>query len=155
MPTTQSENIIMRTLNLYTNEQNSFDDNQPFDLSYTQCKEVVQSGEDLRDVAERLNDQPEWLLSMGGINDVCELRSIIEGGCSSGAYMPAVTYATTNKVMAEYGDNVLEYLSDNGWFEMKLNPAEDSWSGFAVRVLSTAVELWAIQFDDVTSNLTY
>ena len=145
----------MRTLNLYTGEQNSFNNDQPFDLTYTQCKEITENGDDLRDVVERLQDQPEWLLSMGGINDICELRAIIEGGCASGAYMPSVTYCTANRVMAQYGDDVLEYLADQAECPFGLDPSQDSWSGFAVRVLSSAVEMWALNFDDVTSGLTY
>jgi hypothetical protein len=145
----------MKTLNLYTGEQNSFDNDKAFDLTYTQCKEIINNGDDLRDFVEQVNNQPEWILAMGGVNDICELRAIIEGGCASGAYMPAVTYCTANKVMAQYGDDVLEYLDQTGVDDFYLNTGSDSWSGFAVKVLSTAVEMWALQFDDITSGLTY
>jgi hypothetical protein len=145
----------MRTLNLYTGEQNSFDNDKAFDLTYTQCKEILNNGDDLRDFIDQVNDQPAWLLAMGGINDICDLRAIIDGGCSSGAYMPAVTYCTANKVMAQYGDDVLDYLADQYGGSFELNQANDSWSGFAVKVLSTAVEMWACQFDDITNGLTY
>ena len=39
-----------------------------------------------------------------------DIAAIVQGGCASGAYMPAVTYATAAAVMAEHGDDVLQYL---------------------------------------------
>lgn len=70
-----------------------------------------------------------------------DVAAIIQGGCASGAYMPAVTYYTAKQTMAEHGDEVLEYIEDHLG---ELPSVEGgSWSGIAVLFLSTAVEIWA------------
>lgn len=90
---------------------------------------------DLADVAD---DIPAWI-----DQDItpADVAAIMQGGCASGAYMPAVTYYTAKQVMAEHGDDVLQYIEDC----LGELPAVDgeSWSGIAVLFLSTAVELWA------------
>ena len=74
--------------------------------------------------------------------EVCDVAAILEGGCASGAYMPAVTYYQANKTMSEHGDDVLDYIQ--GIYGELPKPADDiSWSGLAVFYLSFAVELWA------------
>jgi hypothetical protein len=83
-------------------------------------------------------DLPAWLE-----NDItpADVAAIVQGGCASGAYMPAVTYYTAAKIMAEHGDDVLEYIESN------YGPLPDvngqGWSQMACTYLSTAVELWA------------
>ena len=70
------------------------------------------------------------------------VAAILQGGCESGSYMPAVTYYQADKTMSEYGDNVLEYIEESlGEIPQPKNAI--SWSGMAVFYLSTAVELWA------------
>lgn len=71
------------------------------------------------------------------------VAAIVQGGCASGAYMPAVTYYEAAKTMAEHGDEVLEYLNDVTG-ELPSPPADESWSGMACHFLSTAVEWWAM-----------
>ena len=73
----------------------------------------------------------------------CDFAAVCQGGCESGAYMPAVTYHEALAIMSEHGDNVLDFieealgevqLPDWGW--------GFSWSGLACHFLSVAVELW-------------
>lgn len=70
-----------------------------------------------------------------------DIIAIVEGGCASGSFMPAVTYHEANQVMAKHGDDILDYIQE----VMGEVPAIDceSWSGIAVLMFSTAVELWA------------
>ena len=70
------------------------------------------------------------------------LASIIQGGCASGAYMPAVTYYNARETMCEHGDDVLDYIQD-ALGELPAPPQDVSWSGMACHYLSLAVELWA------------
>lgn len=72
----------------------------------------------------------------------CTVASIIQGGCASGAYMPAVTYYDARQTMSEHGDTVLQAIEDN-YGELPQPQAGESWSGMAVFYLSCAVELWA------------
>ena len=75
-----------------------------------------------------------------------QVMAIVQGGCSSGSYMPAVTYHIASSVMGEqnHGNAVLEYLDSYGITdEIPLYRTGDSWQGIAVRALSLAVETWA------------
>jgi len=71
-----------------------------------------------------------------------DVASIQQGGCASGAYMPAVTYYHAVKTMTEHGDDVLDYITDR-YGSLPAIKDEESWSGIAVFYLSIAVELWA------------
>lgn len=82
---------------------------------------------------------PEWIEQ--DINPY-DIAAIVQGGCASGAYMPAVTYYHANKVMAEHGDDVLWYIEQYA-DELPAPPKGESWSGIAVFYLSQAVEIWA------------
>ena len=84
-------------------------------------------------------DVPAWVDQ--GIT-VYDLMAIQQGGCASGAYMPAVTYHQAKATMAEHGDTVLDYIFSIE-SELPANQNALSWSGIAVFYLSIAVELWA------------
>jgi len=71
-----------------------------------------------------------------------DLEAIQQGGCASGAYMPAVTYYQATETMSNCGDAVLEYIEEQ-YGEIPQAPSGSSWSGIAVHYLSMAVELWA------------
>ena len=88
-------------------------------------------------------DVPAWIDQYITAIDVA---AICQGGCASGAYMPAVTYHTASATMAEHGDDVLDYIRES----MGELPAieGDSWKGIAVKFLSAAVELWASGIED-------
>ena len=81
---------------------------------------------------------PEWIEQ-----DITPstIAAVVQGGCESGAYMPAVTYHTANQTMSEHGDAVLDYLNET-LGELPAVPQDVSWSGLAVHFLSTAVFLW-------------
>lgn len=92
-------------------------------------------------VVELLNIAvPEWIVE----RDICPMTiaSICQGGCASGAYMPAVKYWKANETMADWGDDVLDYIVEQIG-ELPPVPKFESWRGMACLYLSTAVELWA------------
>lgn len=93
-------------------------------------------------------DTPRWIESDLTPADV---EAIQQGGCDSGAYMPAVTYHKALATMSEHGDAVLDYLAEYSADIDLLDPSSDSWAGYACKVLSTAVEVWAggIDTDDL------
>lgn len=84
-------------------------------------------------------DIPAWI--EGDISPY-DIAAICQGGCASGAYMPAVTYANALKVMSAHGDDVLQYIEDQ-LGEIPAPPKGKSWQGMACFYLSYAVELWA------------
>lgn len=86
-------------------------------------------------------DVPAWI-----DQDItpADVAAIVQGGCASGAYMPAVTYSDALATMERYGDErggVLDYIeSALGYVP---DPPKDSWAGMACHFVSSAVELWA------------
>lgn len=70
------------------------------------------------------------------------IASIVQGGCASGAYMPAVTYYQALATMSEHGDDVLQFLQDY-LGELPAPCSDESWSGMACHYLSAAVDYWA------------
>jgi hypothetical protein len=89
-------------------------------------------------------DVPAWVAQ-----DItgADVAAICEGGCASGAYMPAVTYHQAAQTMSEHGDDVLQFIEDS-LGELPAPPDSVSWSGLAVHYLSCAVELWAASIVD-------
>jgi hypothetical protein len=85
---------------------------------------------------------PAWVEQEIGVSTVA---SIVQSGCNSGSYMPAVTYWQAIETMAAHGDNVLQYIEDVlGELPSPFDRYESvSWGGMAVFYLSHAVELWA------------
>lgn len=94
-------------------------------------------------------DIPAWIDQDISPNDVA---AIVQGGCASGAYMPAVTYHQAAAIMSQHGDDVLQYIQDRLGELPK--PGDDiSWSGLACFYLSCAVELWASSIEDELSDI--
>lgn len=91
-------------------------------------------------ISELLNCEiPRWIESDITANTVI---AICQGGCASGAYMPAVTYHIAMREMFQHGDDVLDYIADQ-YGEVPAPDKHESWDGMAVFYLSTAVEIWA------------
>ena len=84
-------------------------------------------------------DVPSWIEPDISPADVA---AILQGGCASGAYMPAVAYSDASTTMGKHGDAVLQYIQDY-LGELPKPRDDESWSGMAVFYLSVAVELWA------------
>lgn len=76
-----------------------------------------------------------------------DVAAIVQGGCDSGAYMPAVTYYRAQQTMDEHEHEILDYLESV--YASPLNDLvnfssrELSWSGLACLLVSRAVEFWA------------
>lgn len=92
---------------------------------------------------------PSWIEQDISPSDVA---AICQGGCASGAYMPAVTYHSALKTMSDHGDEVLQYIEDNAG-ELPAPKKGESWAGMAVFYLSVAVELWASGAESVLEDL--
>lgn len=131
-------------------------------LSYSQCKAIHSLHDPYwREVIDAINDQPEWLCYADALYNtegdgqpsypyptalnVADILAVQQGGCESGAFMPAVTYWTALDTMNRYGDDVLQYVED------VLGELPDvsgqSWARMACTYVSAAVELWCGQFD--------
>ena len=81
-----------------------------------------------------------------------DVAAIIQGGCESGAYMPAVTYYQAAETMNKHGDDVLDYITDCIGCMPGFDTENTSWSGLACKYLSYAVELWASSVEDEISD---
>lgn len=89
---------------------------------------------------------PEWI---DPEISAATIAAIVQSGCASGAYMPAVTYYDALNTMAAYGDDVFGYI-DDVLGELPAPQGDVSWSGMACHYLSLAVELWA---NDIMNQL--
>lgn len=98
-----------------------------WDFDHLECADLLDDG------------IPAWIEA--GISPA-DVAAIVQGGCASGAYMPAVTYCKALETMGEHGDDVLQYIED-ALGEIPAPRSGESWSGLAVFYLSYAVELWA------------
>ena len=88
---------------------------------------------------------PKWIDQDLSPNDIAAIN---QGGCESGAYMPAVTYYTASQTMAEHGDDVLDYLNEvEGDLPTPRN--DENWSGMACFYLSRAVEDWCLSNESI------
>lgn len=99
----------------------------------------------IKDIAGLDCDLPSWLSDDISPSDVA---AIVQGGCASGAYMPAVTYHQALATMQEHGDDVWDYLQEQHG-EVSTPPNDISWSGLACFYLSSAVETWALAMESV------
>lgn len=86
-----------------------------------------------------------------------DIKAIQQGGCASGAYMPAVTYYQALETMNEHGGDVLEYIEERMDIVDMITPQGATWSSLASHYLTTAVELWASSMDesDFTKEVDY
>ena len=73
---------------------------------------------------------------------------IIEWGCASGTYPPAVSYTQALETMRRYGDEIFEFIRNNQWEVPRFEIL--SWKAGAVKIVSTAVEMWC---DNVAGEL--
>lgn len=130
-------------------------------LTFTQCKQIKANcdrmGDDWQDIVERMQEQPEFISKVQSL-DLYDIKAIIQGGCESGAYMPAVTYYTALETMNKYSKAVEQELEASGIGEFGDTPvldSENTWSSLAVYYVSLAVELWCGQFVDYLEDVDF
>ena len=81
---------------------------------------------------------PDWLdptITCG------QVGGILQGGCESGSYMPAVEYHMAMNTMQSHGEAVLDYLTHYCRIH-DVSIRERSWPGLACFFVSKAVEHW-------------
>jgi len=91
-------------------------------------------------VAELGIDVPSWIDPDISPYDIA---AIVQGGCASGAYMPAVTYHEATETMNRHGDDILQFIQD-AYGELPKPRDGESWAGMACFYVSCGVELWAL-----------
>ena len=124
-------------------------------LTFTQCKQIINNGHDLREVVEQLNDQPDFMSDNTGmqIDSISELQSILQCGCASNAHR-SVYYFEAQQCMSKHGDEVLEYI-ENAMGELPAIPNGSSWSQIASTYLVIAIELWCGGFADILEGVDW
>lgn len=127
--------------------------NKTFTLTFSQAKAVLNDlGRDtLETFVGDINNQPEFLQFMGEIDSVPELIAIYQGGCNSGAYMPATTYHVAKECMLNCSESLegqIEYLGEFIW-----NIKDDTFETFCSQVCVSAVESYVGHFEEVIEVL--
>lgn len=93
---------------------------------------------------------PEWIDPKISPSNVA---AILEGGCDSGAYLPAVTYHAALETLNTHGEAIFDYLEDSLGELPPKTSSVGSWAGLAVFYLSYAVELWALEVKTPLNDL--
>ena len=107
-----------------------------------------------KDLPEEV-EVPRFVLDPGDgtAPTVHDLAAILQGGCASGAWMPAVTYWSALQIMSEWEGRVMCSIEDHGLEPSMVIDPHDSWSGWATSLVSCAVELWAAEVGDRVADL--
>ena len=92
-------------------------------------------------VSEHGIDVPAWIDQEISPSTIA---AIVQGGCASGAYMPAVTYHEAMQTMNDHGDEIFDYLESGE----VITVSATSWAGMACDCVTKAVELWAVGVHD-------
>lgn len=94
---------------------------------------------------------PAWIDQ--GIT-VSDAIAIVEGGCESGAYMPAVTYHKALATLLAHEGEILDSIEDMSDAPPVEAAAEgcESIQTLAVRLVSAAVERWAVDAVDQVAD---
>lgn len=105
-----------------------------------------------------LDSNPDWLVSLEPISSFHELAAIAEGGCESGAYMPAVTYYTAKAAVFENSD-IEEYAIKNleacDCFDGLTEAAKKGVASYCVYLCSVAVESYVNSvLDDIQAAIS-
>lgn len=120
------------------------------EITYTECKNLLNNGVDLAYYVQQFEDMPVWISQEDIIDTIDDLEAIYVHGCPSGCFMPAVTNSTAIEAMAEHGDEILSYIQEC-YGELE-NIDQTSWSGLCINFYSMAVELYASQFTELFEN---
>lgn len=105
------------------------------------------------ELAEYIIEQnPEWLEQMSNIEYFTTLASIAQGGCASGAYMPAVTYHSAKMALfCELGESMVEYavdfLAEIDSLDQVAIQLKDGVQYMAAYLASVAVEAWVYEVE--------
>ena len=108
---------------------------------------------DARTIKSLIGKIPDWLdeehemsiwMKDHGPLTPADVAAINQGGCESGAFMPAVTYWSAKSGMSIWGDEIFAYIEDRlGDVPAPDDKNRQSWGTLACFYVSVAVELWA------------
>lgn len=90
---------------------------------------------------------PRWISSDV---DIDQLYEIALHGCSTGVYMPAITYHVARETMNTHGEDVMTFLRTAYADDVPQPDRVETWGGIASYYLSLAVEAYA---SDVLTDL--
>jgi len=110
---------------------------------------MYETAVDLRELGLEV---PEWI--RGDDIDTAAVAAIVEGGCASGAWMPAVTYHMARETICKYSDAIDKYLAGSGidlaeHLTLKPNQAIDC---LLCDIVSLAVEQWTAEVFDIVET---
>lgn len=118
-------------------------------LTFTQCKQIVANGFELREVVTELNEIPAW----AHLSTVCEIQSIIQCGCAANAHISCF-YAQAAAIFNENSADI-ESTLEQTYEEMVWNIAEETFTQFTSKLLQTAVEHIAYNFSEMLEGVNW
>jgi len=128
-----------------------------FQLSLTHAKAIVRElGRDgLGRFLDAVNNQPEFLKKLGEFEDVYDIMSVHESGCSGSAHAAAY-YKDAFDCVMQCHESVEEMLegaglaTPQGEAGVVWNPTSCSFKGFMSTICQTAVEAWVANLYEFT-----
>ena len=122
-------------------------------LTFTQAKIVINSlGRDvLETFVADLNNQPEFMHTLGLCDDLGDMLSLYEVGCASNAHK-AVYYYEAQQCMIKDSDSIEAQLEAMD-YTITFTPSEESFSQFCSNCCVLAVESYIAQFGEILEAL--
>ena len=122
-----------------------------FNLTYTQCKQIINNGYDLKEVLTELNEIPKW----AHLNDIADIQRILQGGCSACAHISCF-YADAKRIFLENTDSIEEVLTEIYDCELPTwDVQNDTFEQFISNMLQIAVEHICFNFDEVLNGVNW
>lgn len=92
-------------------------------------------------------EQPSFVVDVQPLSGT-DIAAVIQGGCASGAWMPAVTYNRAAEILRDHEGEVFVLLEDAGIDPATLPGASRSYRQFGCDLVSAAVEVWCARWAD-------
>ena len=122
-----------------------------FKLTFTQCKQIINNGYDLKEVLNDLNEIPEW----AHIEDIADIKSIMSSGCGGSAHISCY-YADAKRIFIAHSTEIETVLEEV--YECAL-PVWDvqnyTFDQFISNMLQSAVEHICYQFEAQLDNVNW
>ena len=122
-----------------------------FKLTFTQCKQIINNGYDLKEVLNDLNEIPEW----AHLEEIADIKSIMNSGCGGNAHISCY-YSDAKRIFLAHSDEIEKVLEEVFDCEPPVwNVQEDTFAQFISSMLQTAVEFICYGFVDILDGVNW
>lgn len=120
------------------------------ELTFTQCKQIVANGVDLREAVEQLNSIPAW----ASLESISEIQGIIQCGCSANAHISCY-YHNAKIIFMENTQEIEEVLENAIEDSLTWDVENTTFDQFVSTALQIAVEYTARGFEEMLEGVDW